>query len=164
MHNLHPIQRLNSMELDFQSLFELLHVYSYTQWLRPRSSLPPFPRVLGSYTRALLVSRDRRHIFVTPHACNVQNWMVVCSLDDVSANGLCSDTGFQRIRVCFDQLVFFIIHRDVQRFRTSDSLGTRPPYGQRASRTWTQRASSGRPQLLSELSGEIMLIFFYSVG
>ncbi len=37
-------------------------MYSYTHWLRPS---PPH---LGSYTRALLVSQDRRHLFVTP--CN----------------------------------------------------------------------------------------------
>jgi hypothetical protein len=27
---------------------------------------PPIPRYMGSYTRALLVSQDRRHPFVTP--------------------------------------------------------------------------------------------------
>jgi hypothetical protein len=48
--------RLN-MEVDLQSLFGL-HVHSCTHWLRPRN--------LGSYTRALLVSQDRRHLFVTP--------------------------------------------------------------------------------------------------
>jgi hypothetical protein len=46
------------MELEIQSLFEL-HVHSCTHWLRPRN--PPH---LGSYTRALLVSQDRRHLFV----------------------------------------------------------------------------------------------------
>ncbi len=49
--------RLN-MELDLQSLFGL---YS----LVPRNFLPPLP-YLGSNTRALLVSQDRRHLFVTP--------------------------------------------------------------------------------------------------
>ncbi len=39
-------------------------VSSCTHWLRPRNSRPP-PH-LGSYTRALLVSQDRRHLFVTP--------------------------------------------------------------------------------------------------
>ncbi len=39
-------------------------VYNCTDWLRPRNSLSP-PN-LGSYTRALLVSQDRRHLFVTP--------------------------------------------------------------------------------------------------
>jgi hypothetical protein len=53
--------RLN-MELYLQSLFGL-HVHSCTHWLRPRH--PP-PTHLGSYTRALLVSQDRRHLFVTP--------------------------------------------------------------------------------------------------
>ncbi len=37
-------------------------VYSCTRWLR----LPPLPPHLGSYTRALLVSQGRRHLFVTP--------------------------------------------------------------------------------------------------
>ncbi len=54
--------RLN-MELDLQS-FVGLHVYICIHWLRPRT-LPPPPH-LGSYTRALLVSQDRRHLFVTP--------------------------------------------------------------------------------------------------
>ncbi len=49
------------MELDLQSLFGL-RVHSCTHWLRP-STPPP---ALGLYTRALLVSQDRRHIFVTP--------------------------------------------------------------------------------------------------
>jgi hypothetical protein len=38
-------------------------VYSCTHWLRPRNSPSPH---LGSHTRALLVSQDRRHLFVTP--------------------------------------------------------------------------------------------------
>ncbi len=53
------------MELDHQSLHVFgLHVHSYTHRLRPRNPLPP-PH-LGSYTRALLVSQDRRHLFMTP--------------------------------------------------------------------------------------------------
>ncbi len=55
--------RLN-MELDLQSLFGL-HVHSFTHWLSPRDPPPPPPH-LGLYTRALLVSQDRRHLFVTP--------------------------------------------------------------------------------------------------
>jgi hypothetical protein len=51
------------MELDLQSLFGL-HVYSCTHRLRPRNS-PPQPH-LGSYKRAILVSQQRRHLFVTP--------------------------------------------------------------------------------------------------
>jgi hypothetical protein len=34
-------------------------------WLRPRIS-PPSPRIWTCITRALLVSKDRRHLFVTP--------------------------------------------------------------------------------------------------
>jgi hypothetical protein len=40
-------------------------VYSCPHWLRRRNSPPP-PRHLGLYTRALLVSQDRRRLFVTP--------------------------------------------------------------------------------------------------
>ncbi len=47
---------------NLQSLFGL-HVYSCTHWLRPRNC--PLPPHLGSCTRALLVSQDRRHFFVT---------------------------------------------------------------------------------------------------
>jgi hypothetical protein len=43
--------------------FILALVYSCTHWLRPRHS--PTPPHLGSYTRALLVSKDRRHLFVS---------------------------------------------------------------------------------------------------
>jgi hypothetical protein len=60
------------MELDLKSLFGL-HVHSCAHWLRPRILTPPSPspRHLGSYTRALLVSQDRRHLFVTPWLCNL---------------------------------------------------------------------------------------------
>jgi hypothetical protein len=50
--------RLN-MELDLQSLFGL-HVLSCTHWLRPPS------HILAFIQRALLVSQDGRHVFVTP--------------------------------------------------------------------------------------------------
>ncbi len=39
-------------------------MYSCTHWLKPRN--PPPPPSLGSYTRALLVNQERRHLFVTP--------------------------------------------------------------------------------------------------
>jgi hypothetical protein len=54
----------STMELDLQSLFRL-HVHSCTQ-LRPRSS--PLPPHLGSCTRSLSVSQNRRHLFVIPRA------------------------------------------------------------------------------------------------
>ncbi len=38
-------------------------------WLRPLNNPPPSPPHLGSYTRALLVRQDRRHLFVTPWLC-----------------------------------------------------------------------------------------------
>ncbi len=53
------------MELDLQSLF-VLHVYTadvHIGW-----DPPPLPPHLGSYTRALVVSQDRRHLLVTPCA------------------------------------------------------------------------------------------------
>ncbi len=54
--------RLN-MELDLQSLFGLLCTAVLIDW---DPATPPFPSHLGSYTRAPLVSKDRRHLFVTP--------------------------------------------------------------------------------------------------
>ncbi len=66
-----------NMELNLQSLFGL-PVHSCTHWLywkSPKKSplyssaetpQPPPPPHLGSYTRALSVSQDRRHLFVTP--------------------------------------------------------------------------------------------------
>jgi len=53
--------RLN-MELDLQSLFGLLCTAVLIGW---DFASPPFTRILGSYTRALLVCQDRRHLFVT---------------------------------------------------------------------------------------------------
>ncbi len=53
-----------NMDLDLQSLFGL-HVHGCTHWRRPRKPPPP-PPYLGSYTRALLVNQDRRHLLVTP--------------------------------------------------------------------------------------------------
>jgi hypothetical protein len=47
------------MEFDLQNLFGLLCTLAMTP------QLPPPPQ-FGSYTRALLVSQDRRHLFVTP--------------------------------------------------------------------------------------------------
>ena len=54
------------MEVDLQSLFGL-HVTWCAQLysLAETPQLPPSPH-LDSYTRALLVSQDRRHLFVTP--------------------------------------------------------------------------------------------------
>jgi hypothetical protein len=54
------------MEIDHQSLYGL---HSCTHWLRPRNPPPPPPYIpphLGSYTRTLLVSQDRRHLLMTP--------------------------------------------------------------------------------------------------
>ncbi len=54
--------RLN-MESDLQSLFGLLCTAVLIGW---DPGTPPLPPHLGSYTSALLVSQDRRHLFVTP--------------------------------------------------------------------------------------------------
>ncbi len=66
--------RLN-MELDIQSLFGL-HVHSSTNWLRPRKPPPPH---LGSYTMALLVNQERRHLFVSP-GCPITVSQSLCCL------------------------------------------------------------------------------------
>ncbi len=49
-----------NMELDLQSLLGLLCTAVLAVWD------PATPPCLGSYTRALLVRQDRRHLFVTP--------------------------------------------------------------------------------------------------
>jgi hypothetical protein len=59
----YPLAHRLNMEVDLQSLFGL-HVYGCNHLLRPRNPTPP-PH-LGSYTRPLLVSQDRRHLLVTP--------------------------------------------------------------------------------------------------
>jgi hypothetical protein len=50
------------------SEFIWLHVQCMLHSLAktPQSPPPPHPPHLGSYTRTLLVSQDRRHIYVTP--------------------------------------------------------------------------------------------------
>ncbi len=58
----HYNHRLN-MELNLQSLFGLLCTAVLVGW---DSETPPLPPRLGSYTRGLLISKDRRHLFVTP--------------------------------------------------------------------------------------------------
>jgi hypothetical protein len=63
MQGLESARNKLNMELDLQSLFGL-HAYSCTHRLRPRNS--PLPPHLGSYSRAPMVSQDRRHLFVTP--------------------------------------------------------------------------------------------------
>ncbi len=52
-----------NMVLDLQSLFGFLCTAVLMGW-DPATPLPPPPQ-LGSYTRALLVSQDRRHLIVS---------------------------------------------------------------------------------------------------
>ncbi len=52
-----------NMELDLQSLFGLLWTAVLIGW---GPATPPLPAHLDLYTRALLVSQDRRNLFVTP--------------------------------------------------------------------------------------------------
>jgi hypothetical protein len=51
-----------NMELYLQSLFGLLCTAVLIGW---DPATPPLRPLLGSYTRALLVSQDKRHLFVT---------------------------------------------------------------------------------------------------
>ena len=58
--------------VDLQSLFGLhatcrAQLYSLVE----TPQLPPSPRSWTRITRALLVSKDRRHLFVTPWLCPV---------------------------------------------------------------------------------------------
>jgi hypothetical protein len=89
-------RRLN-MELDLQSLFGL-YVYSCSYWLRPPQPPPPLPTHLGSYTRMLLVSRDRRHLFVTP-------WLVPCTVCPCTP-GFCV---LSLLVLEFNGLAFFVV-------------------------------------------------------
>jgi hypothetical protein len=55
-----------STKLDLQSLLgSMCTMHSYIHWLTPNHRPPPKHPHLGSYTRALFVSQDRRHLFVT---------------------------------------------------------------------------------------------------
>ncbi len=69
-HNIKLIHRCIShwlnMGLDPQSLFGLLWTAVIIGWDPTTPSPPPLPPHLDSYTRAILVSQDRRLIFVTP--------------------------------------------------------------------------------------------------
>jgi hypothetical protein len=65
------------MEVDLQKVYlgsMSRDAHSCSHWPRPCN--PPIPPHWDSYTRALLVSNDRRHLFVTP-------WLAI-SLTQVS--------------------------------------------------------------------------------
>ncbi len=97
------IHRLN-MELDLQSLFGLLcTLYSCTHWLRPT---PPFSPYLGSYTRALLVSRDRRRLFANSYTMR-KGFLIYEELRKclVIWGGRCSN-----IWLCTRSFLNFLIH------------------------------------------------------
>ncbi len=72
------------MKLDLQSLFGL-HVHSCTQW--PRNlppHPPPTPRIWAPYTKALLVSQYRRHLFVIPYCKFTPNIQYSNTLQDIN--------------------------------------------------------------------------------
>jgi hypothetical protein len=63
------------MELDLQSLFLfwlLCTAVINNHWLGPVTPPPPAFGLMR-YTRALLVSQDRRHLFLTPCAIKLQH-------------------------------------------------------------------------------------------
>ncbi len=64
-----PLWHRLHMEVDLQSLFGL-HVTWCAQLysLAETPLLSPSPRIWTRITRALLVSKDRRHLFVTPYS------------------------------------------------------------------------------------------------
>ena len=70
LYNMHRVIHRLSMEVDLQNLFRLLCVQLYSLAENPQPPLPPVPPHWGSYTRALLVSKDRGHVFVTPWLYN----------------------------------------------------------------------------------------------
>ncbi len=87
------IQTHRNMELYLQSLFGLLCT---AVLFGSDPATPPLPPHLGSYTRALLVSQDRRHLFLTPCPNRLGHslekavtltktiWKVVVALQEVS--------------------------------------------------------------------------------
>jgi hypothetical protein len=80
----------SNMELDLQSLFGLLCTDIFLGW-NP-STPPPY---LGSYTRALLVSQNRRHLFVTPWQYWIPHDPTLFSMDS-TFNG-CHGLGHLRL-------------------------------------------------------------------
>ncbi len=64
-------------------------VHSCTHWLRP-PQLPPSPRIWTRMTRSLLVSQDRRHLFVTPWFYLISQYYVSFSVAVPAAVGLLS--------------------------------------------------------------------------
>ncbi len=77
-------RRLN-MELDLQSLFGLQPHVTWCEQLyslaAPETPQPPFlPPHWDSYTRALLVSQDIRHLLVTPCPRHIHKEVIGCRL------------------------------------------------------------------------------------
>jgi hypothetical protein len=64
-HFMHGCDHRLNMEVDLKRSMSR-DVHRCTHWLRPRNSPPPSPRIWTRITKALLVSKDRRHLFVTP--------------------------------------------------------------------------------------------------
>ncbi len=91
-------QRFN-MEVDLQSLFGL-HVYS----LAETPQFLPSSRIWTRITRALLVSKDRRHLFVTPCCPRIKGQAIISQHNTYI---YCLGQ-FSSIRFCLEK-AFFIL-------------------------------------------------------
>jgi len=83
------------MELDLQRLFGL-HVYRTAVLIGRDPATPPLSPHLGSNTRALLVSQERRHLFVTPWCeytliCSFMMYRVIVQAQDADRMNLEND-------------------------------------------------------------------------
>ncbi len=93
------------MEQDLQSFF-WIPVYSCTHWLDSGTPPPPILPHSGSYTRALLVSQDRRHVFVTPWVRRKLSCRVTClSLRALAIGGARSISSLQFKNVPYDRIL-----------------------------------------------------------
>ncbi len=98
-------KRMLNMELDLQSLFGLhAHSWILIGW---DPATPPPPAFLGSYTRALLVSQDRRYVFVTPCLQRGERLTVRCTADLVWSCRLTTEDCAARLE-CFPSTLYIL--------------------------------------------------------
>ncbi len=94
--------RLN-MELDLQSIFGFHVTWCAQLYSLAVTRQPPIPQHLSSYTRALLISQDRRHLFVAPWIMCTKETRSICSHITSNVNDIETKTKTLRYRILLSE-------------------------------------------------------------